>query len=176
MSNPWIGLFLPIAALALNVMVQITSFRIARGRHFLRSVALGFFAGAIALVIFQVLECRSTGTRDNQLVESLLLVNLPIYTALAYCFFNFANLGQSSVRVRIYEEIASSPSGVPVSQITREYDDETILCMRLNRLLESGDLVEREGRLHIGRSRLITVAGVIFALKRFVLGKTSEFE
>jgi hypothetical protein len=103
------------------------------------------------------------------------LVNLPLYAALSYCFFTFANLGQSSIRVRIYDEIAKQGTGVSSLQIAQEYDEAALMENRLQRLVESGDLVLRQGQYFLGRKRLVPIATIIFATKRFILGKTSEF-
>jgi hypothetical protein len=102
-------------------------------------------------------------------------VNLPLYAALSYCFFTFANLGQSSIRVRIYDEIAQQGIGVSSAQIAQEYDEAALMENRLQRLVESGDLVLRHGHYFLGRKRLVPIASIIFATKRFILGKTSEF-
>ena len=54
--------------------------------------------------------------------------------------------------------------------------EPALMQMRLERLTESGDIVESNGRYFIGRKRFIAIAKVIFALKAFILGKGSEFE
>jgi len=165
----------PIAALAVNVVAQVAQVRLARGRHFLRAVALAFFAGAAALAGIEAwLIARHTLTGET--LEKALLVNAPIYAALSYCFFNFVNLGQSSIRIRLYSEIATSTDGVSVAQLSAEYNEESLMRMRLHRLTESGDIVERDGRYFVGRGRLVPIARLIFGLKKFILGKASEFD
>jgi hypothetical protein len=163
----------PIAALAVNVGVQVIAVRLARGRHFLRAIVLGFLAGAAALLAAEALFPISPNPREAWIIA--VLVNLPLYGALSYCFFTFANLGQSSIRIRIYDEIAHQPAGVSTVQIMQEYDEAALMENRLDRLIESGDLVLRDGEYFLGKKRLVPIASVIFATKRFVLGKTSEF-
>jgi hypothetical protein len=169
----WWAVFAPVAALAVNVIVQVLLVRVQRGRHFLRAVAMGFMAGAVALLIAQSLFPPAADAREA--VVLALLVNLPLYMALSYCFFNFANLGQSSIRVRIYDEIAREPQGVSIERLMREYDERALMQLRLQRLIESGDVVLRDGRYFLGRRRLVPVARLIFAGKRFVLGIESQF-
>ena len=163
----------PVAALAVNVIVQVIAVRFAQGRHFLRAVVLGFFVGAAALLVAETFFPVARDPGEAWVVA--VLVNLPLYAALSYCFFTFANLGQSSIRIRIYDEIAQHRSGVSSAQIAREYDEAALMENRLQRLVESGDLVLRDGYYFLGRRRLVPIASIIFATKRFILGKISEF-
>lgn len=164
----------PIAALAVNVVVQVIAVRLSRGRHFLRAVGLGFFVGGAALLAAEAFFPVALDRREAWVIGAF--VNLPLYAALSYCFFTFANLGQSSIRVRIYDEIAQQRTGVSSAQIAQEYDEAGLMENRLQRLVESGDLVLRDGHYFLGRKRLVPIASIIFATKRFILGKTSEFD
>jgi hypothetical protein len=169
----WWPIFAPIGALAINVIAQIIAFRRHRGTQFFRSIVVGFAAGFLALVTAQLLF--PPGATRTQAWCNALLVNVPIYGALSYCFFNFANLGQSSVRIRIYARIAAAANGVSLAELSSEYNEASLMQMRLQRLLESGDLVENDGRYLLGRRRFVPVAHAIFGIKRFVLGTGSEF-
>ena len=170
----WWPILAPIGAVAINVLAQILAVRIGKGRHFLRAVVLGFFVGAASLIVAQAVFLPASNPREAWFIA--VLVNLPLYAALSYCFFNFVNLGQSSIRIRIYDEIARQSGGVAIADIALEYDEPALMQMRLERLTESGDIVESNGRYFIGRKRFIAIAKVIFALKAFILGKGSEFE
>jgi hypothetical protein len=46
----------------------------------------------------------------------------------------------------------------------------------LQRLFESGDIARRDEICHVGRKRFVLIALPIFAMKKFLLGKRSEFE
>ena len=61
-------------------------------------------------------------------------------------------------------------------EIAREYNEAMLLEMRLQRLVESGDLALRGGHYFLGRKRFVPIAKVIFWIKRLILGKVSEFE
>lgn len=172
---PYAPLAAVVVALAVNVLAQIALVRLARGAHFLRSAAGGFGLGLLALAALEAwLILRLPGAGETW--GKVLFVSVPTYFGLSYCFFNFINLGQSSIRIRLYSEIAEAPEGVSVEQMTREYNEDALMRARLQRLTESGDIVERDGRYFVGRRRLVPVAAVIFGLKAFILGKTSEFE
>jgi len=168
-------LLTPLAALAVNVVTQVILVRLQRGRHFLRAQTGAILVGGIALLAFNGYSIARFDTAGETMATSL-LINIPTYLALSYCFFNFVNLGQTSIRIRIYSEIAAMPDGMPAEQITREYGDEALMRVRLQRLVESGDVIEKEGRHFVGRSRLVRLGDVIFGAKRFVLRKSSEFE
>jgi hypothetical protein len=169
----WWPIFAPIVALAVNVVVQIVAFRLRRGRQFFQSVVLGFAVGLLALLVLQAIFPPGATAIDAW--SNALLVNVPIYGALSYCFFNFANLGQSSIRVRIYARIANQTGGVSAAELAADYNEASLMNMRLQRLVESGDIVLRDGRYFLGRQRFVPIAHTIFSIKRFVLGKTSEF-
>jgi len=169
------SLFTPIAALAINMAVQIVGFRLRRGCHFFRSVVEGFFLGGVGLLIIEALLIIADQTRGDS-VAMALLVNLPTYLALSYCYYSFVQLGQTSIRLRMYSEIASRASGVTIEEMEREYDESALTDMRLRRLIESGDILEKDGRYFIGRRRLLVVVHIIFAAKHILLGKKSEFE
>jgi hypothetical protein len=168
-------LLTPVAALAVNVVAQVLLVRLQRGRHFLRAQTGGILVGGIALIVFDIFAVTRFDTAGETLALSL-LINIPTYLALSYCFFNFVNLGQTSIRIRIYSEIAAYPNGMPTEEIAREYQDDVLMRVRLQRLVESGDVVQKCDRYFVGRTRLVRLGNLIFAAKRFVLGKASEFD
>jgi hypothetical protein len=170
----WWPVLAPLAALAVNVLGQIVVFRLQHGSHFLRSIVLGFLQGGVALMIAQCVY--PPGSDSFEAWSKALLVNLPCYAALSYCFFTFANLGQSSIRIRIYARVAARADGVSVAEIARDYNEVMLMEMRVQRLVESGDLLLRGGRYFLGRNRFVPIAKVIFRIKRLILGKVSEFE
>ncbi|HMG03894.1 MAG TPA: hypothetical protein VK581_00450 [Chthoniobacterales bacterium] len=174
MMRVWWPVIAPVVALAINVLGQILIFRLQRSHHFLRSVALGLLLGGAALMIAQCFY--PPGSNPTEAWTKALLVNLPTYVALSYCFFNFAHLGQASIRVRIYAMVIARPGGVSVSEIAQEYNETSLMAMRLQRLVESGDLTLRGGRYRLGRKRFVPIAHTIFWMKRLILGKLSEFE
>jgi len=164
----------PIAALAVNAIVQAVAFRSRRGAQFFRSIVEGFVSGAILLTILEFASSPS-GASSTEYWMLALLVNGPTYFCLSYCAYNFVQLGQTSIRIRIYSEIAANPSGISVEEMKREYDDDALIRGRLQRLTESGDLVESNGHYILGRKRFLYIANILFAAKRFLLGKGSEF-
>jgi hypothetical protein len=60
--------------------------------------------------------------------------------------------------------------------VARQYADDALVQVRLQRLVESGDVVKREGRYFVGRTRLVKISNIIFMAKGLLLGRASEFE
>jgi hypothetical protein len=169
------ALISPIAAMVVNVVAQIILFRIRRGTRFFRSIIEGVLFGGIALAASEAFLVASSNAVADRFFLAV-AVNLPIFLCLSYCYYNFAQMGQASIRIRLYTEIALRPEGVAISEIEREYDETALTEMRLHRLIESGEIVIRSGSYFIGQGRLPLVAKIIFAAKYFLLRKTSEFE
>jgi hypothetical protein len=76
----------------------------------------------------------------------------------------------------MYSEIVSTRSGISVEELDREYDDKALMRERLRRLVESGDIVEKEGRYFVGRKRFLLFSNILFFAKRILLGREREFE
>jgi hypothetical protein len=165
----------PIIALAVNAITQVIVFRMRRGGQYFRSIVEGFLAGAVIFAIIELLLLWGRSSLSNTLILAL-LVDFPTYLALSYCSYSFVQLGQTSIRIRIYSEIASSPSGVSIQELNREYDDDLLLRTRIQRLTEGGDIVLKGGRYVIGQKRFLYTSNILFGAKRFLLGKSSEFE
>lgn len=168
-------LFCPIAALAVNVIMQVFLYRLRRGAQFFRSIVEGFLSGATAFAGLEVMLAPE-GDSMKQYIVLALLVNAPIYVCLSYCAYNFIQLGQTSIRIRMYSDIAAMPSGMAIEEMKREYNEDALLRIRLQRLIESGDIMERNGRYFITRTRFLHVANIIFTVRRTLLGRESEFE
>jgi hypothetical protein len=166
------ALLAPLAAVGANVIAQVLAVRLRGGTQFFRSIIEGFVVGGIVLI---ALEISVPQIRQQGLVTCV-FVNGPIYVALAYCYFGLANLGHTSIRLRMYSEISASPEGRTTREIEGIYDEGTLMQMRLQRLVESGDIVYKDGRYFVGRKKLVYMARILLACKHILLGKKSEFE
>jgi hypothetical protein len=165
---------IPLLSVLVNLIVQVFSFRYWKGSNYFLTIMLGFGVGLAAFVVMETLFLWEAFSTD--LLLTALLVNTPIYICLAYCYYSFVQLGQTSIRIRLYAEIASKTDGLSAEEVAREYSDDSLVAVRIQRLVESGDLIDRNGAFFIGRSRLPLIGDILFAAKRFLLGKTSEFD
>jgi hypothetical protein len=168
-------LLVPLLSMGANVLSQIMLVRARHGRKFFRSVVEGFAVGGTTLVTTQAILSMWRPSVCGTFVLCV-LVNMPLYGCLSCCYFGLANLGQSSIRVRIYAELASEASGVSRSELLQRYDEGVLMNVRIRRLVESGDLIERGGRYYVGRARLVLLGKFMTALKTFMLGKGSQFD
>jgi hypothetical protein len=164
----------PVAGLAVMCAVHAMLCRLNPQAPLLNSLVRAGSAGVLSLLLGGLLAgwCGGDWAASGL---SVLLVDAPIYACLAYGYANFVNLGQSSVRVRIYRELLGRPDGIDGDELRAEYDEQGMLRARLERLVEAADLRLQAGRYRIGRRRLVTIGTVIFGLKKAVLGRRSEF-
>jgi hypothetical protein len=165
----------PIISLAVMVVVQTMFLRLWRGEHFFKSVVLSFLAGGAVVATLQVALLLVFPITVDRLVLAL-LVNLPLYVCLAYGYYNFINLGQCSIRIRVYKECADRGGRITTEELRGVYDEDQLREARIERLLHGGDLVLRGGRYHLANRRLVPVAAMVFGLKKFVLRRQSEFD
>lgn len=164
----------PVAGLAFMCAVHAALCRLDPRAPLLNTLARAGFAGLLFVVLGGAAAAWWSGDWGASGLSTL-LVDLPIYGCLAYGYANFVNLGQSSVRVRIYRELLGRPEGIEGETLRAEYDEDGMLRARLERLVAAGDLRDEGGRYTVGRGRLLAIAAVIFGLKRAILGRHSEF-
>ena len=139
----------------------------------MRSMLVGFSFGAFMLCIVDILFFSHPTHLPDCVAE--FAIRVLSYTGLSYCYFHFVNLGQSSIRVRIYTELVDNPLGLEIGSLKQVYNETTLVETRLQRLISSGDIVESDGRYFVGRCRLVVVARILFFAKQLILGKKSEF-
>jgi len=169
--TPYAWNLIPLIALGCNVVVHVIRFRLSRGTHFLGSIVVGFLAGFVVLGLLEIARYSLSGGKSF-IADEALFIHAPAYMGLAYCFYaGFAQLGQTSIRIRLYAEIAARPEGLSVAEISQIYNEQSLMEARIERLLESGDIVETRGRYFLGQGRLSPIAEIVFAAKRLLLGK-----
>lgn len=164
----------PVAGLALMCLSHALMCRANPRLPLLNGLAAAGMLGLAALAVVGLTAAWLGGDWWNSAAASL-LVDLPIYGCLAYGYANFVNLGQSSVRVRIYRELLGRADGIEAAALQAEYDENAMLQARLERLVAAGDLRLDAGRYTVGRGRLLAIAAAVFGLKRAILGRHSEF-
>jgi hypothetical protein len=149
--------------------------RVRKGIGFLQSVIEGIFFGLLTLMVGQSFITYFSGFNAQNLFI-FLLVNIPVYFSLSYCYFGLINLGHTSIRIRLYAEISEARKGVPIERIQSIYDEAAFAKLRINRRLESGDLIEKNGVLTIGKSRLVHVSSFLSCIRLIIFGRKYEFD
>jgi hypothetical protein len=108
--------------------------------------------------------------------EGLMVTNIIIYGSLGYCYFHFINLGETARRIRIMREIYESPTGLTKTEIAKKYNAPEMVEKRLSRLINTGQLIEINGQLKLGKKTVLFMANILTTLKIIFLSKSSEFQ
>lgn len=167
-------LLAPLVALTTMALSHAVLCRIRPDAAILNLLVVAGFLGLAGLLVMQVFAVLAGQTWGSALV-AMMLVDGPIYACLAYGYANFVNLGHASVRIRIYRELLDSPEGIQISELRAKYDEAGMLSTRLRRMLDAEDLTFDGAAYRIKKARLVAISKVIFALKKAVLGRHSEF-
>ena len=171
---PCVSLFLPILAMLANVVCQILLVRMRKGLGFMRSIVEGGMIGGALLAALEI--CLIAGPRGLFELPLFLLINAPTYCGLAYCYFCFATLGNTSIRIRLYAEVSGNPAGISEEAFKKEYNEAALMQLRVDRLVGGGDIIDRDGRYFTGKARLVRIAGIMRAIKVIFIGRPSQFE
>ena len=160
----------PVVGLAAYCVAQILVARIIPAENPYASLSLGFVTGFVsASCVTAIALCRLAPNPAD--TAGLALTNIMTYLALAFGYFNFVNLTVASLRIRLLEEIQRAGGSLERSQLLHLYSSDSVTCLRLARLVRGGHLVERDGRLLIGKTRFLAVARVFDALRWLILGR-----
>ncbi|MDP8261797.1 MAG: hypothetical protein P9M13_00660 [Candidatus Ancaeobacter aquaticus] len=162
---------IPIIGLVVNVCVQLLSFRCIRSVALLKSVYLGFTIGYICLLTMVFYWCVSS--RNDYFY---IVTNSVIYTSLGYCYFNFICLGQTGRRIRILDELSNESNGLTLDALLERYNARDVIDNRINRLLNNGQIICRQGKYFIGKPMVLNMSKLILMLKLLIQGKKSEFD
>lgn len=163
-------LLTPLSCFIINILSQfffiwILSFGL------LKSELFGFIIGFLLVLMM--------GTQTDssvQDVHAIVATKLIIYTSLSYCYFHFVNLAITARRIRLIRELYSFEDGLTMGEILRQYNARDMIENRIKRLIDSGQIVFRNGRYFIGKPVILLISEIIIIMKRSLLGKRSEFD
>ena len=91
-------------------------------------------------------------------------------------YFHFINLGETARRIRILRELHEPPDGLTLDGLLARYNAQEIIERRISRLIETHQIVLRDGRYFIGKPFVLWMARSLVVLKFILLGKHSEFD
>lgn len=169
MEMHFFSLFCPVFAFIVNVVVQVSVFRLnqAKLRIFVTMV-IGFLAGLIALFAF---EWWLPGgfSRFGEL-----LANTLIYVCLSYSYFHFNNMGETARRIRMVRDLSERPDGMTVEEIVGTYNSLEMVRRRIGRLASAGYLVSKDNRIINGNPTFLRIAQTIRLIKWIVYGTTKS--
>ncbi|HOZ47631.1 MAG TPA: hypothetical protein PLO37_12880 [Candidatus Hydrogenedentes bacterium] len=175
MGIKWLLAFLPVLGLAVHVVANVVSYRGIRRLGMLKSLIYTFALGLVSVAVATVAICLADPALRAELLPYL-IVNGIAYGALGYDYFHFINLNVTARRPRIMGEFLDAQRPLTLEDITARYDSALQVRVRVKRLVDSGQIVERDGRYFIGRPTMLYITRFIMFMKLVMLGKRSEFE
>ncbi len=156
--------------LAVNVVSQVLGIRASL--PLLKSIVFGFVLGFAALcMVHGGLYFGAPTTFQGREFLATLVTNTLIYSALAYCYFHFLNLGETARRIRILRELHDAKGGLTMEEVLLRYNSKNMVAMRLGRLLSSGQVRLVNNRYVIKSPLLLMSAKIIAFLKLIILGR-----
>ena len=171
----YLHIFSPVISLGVNVMCQVCCCRYIRGFSLLKSIFVGFALGILSLLFLEFYCFKQLSLSLSGNVCSI-LVSAVTYSALGYGYFHFVNLGETARRIRILRELYDSKEGLSMGEILERYNAKDIIEKRIYRLINSGQIIYKNGRYYIGSPVMLVIARIVVRMKLTVLGKKSEFE
>ena len=164
-SELW-GLAVLVAAGLANMGVQIGLYRGLRGRGRRMWAQVAGAAVGLAVLLLPGLPGPL----------GLWAANLLIYGAFCYVYFHWNNMGETARRIRLLRELDAAPDGLTQAELLDRYPAREILQRRLMRLIDGGQIVEREGRLALSGRLILFSARLVGLAKKIVLGRHSELD
>lgn len=138
-------------------------------RYYKSSIAptkifFGFIIGFIIIslgITISIIQDHTLSSIANSLISILL------YFILAYCYYHFINIGEASIRLRIFAELHQGKN-LTAAELSH-YQHNEISYRRIERLLNSGDILLQENFYKIGKQRYL-IAAKIFQFAKYALG------
>jgi hypothetical protein len=168
-----VQLLIPIVCAAFEVVTHILIARTLIKRGTIVSTLIAWSLGVLVLLIAEVTMFVGSEIPVSVYLPYVLL-NFIFYSSLAFVYFCFFNIGESSVRIRILFELQRSAMGLSPAEMERLYDVNAIIMARLERMLSSGE-IHQHGELYFfsGKARMLLIANACQQLKFLILGRKS---
>lgn len=160
----------PIIGASVNIFAHLAMSRLKKGRSQMICLIASFAIGLIIMSFFALLAYDAQSNILNFL--AYLLLDIIAYTAFSYGYFHFININIASLRIRILHEIGNSPEGLLKEEILNRYSAKQVIENRLRRLMDSNQLIEKNGYYFLGKNRTFLILFWLFeVLKCVILGK-----
>ena len=161
-----LGLFAAAAGMMVALIGDILASRAGATR--VNAYAVSFLAGLCATLATIFLF-------SQPLQPHLLGIAILAYGTWWFAFLNLVQALASSLRIRLLMEIRAAGGRISRTALRLRYNDETLLSLRLHRLLSHGAIVEVDGCLHVASRSLTFIALFFRTLKKALTGRGSEF-
>jgi len=168
MTNPypWI-VAAPLLCVCVNVGAHVLLSRVLRTGKTWGNMALAFVVGLLALAaFFMAVQPHEGGLQE---FGAHLFLDLIVYVGFSYGYFHFVNINVASLRLRMLRELDKAAGGHTQEELIVLYGSRKIVGNRLDRLIQTGNLVERDGRLFLGPNRSFLILFWIFEVLKLGL-------
>jgi hypothetical protein len=156
-------------AFILDVLVQIMFFRAHNSTGLLRSIKWGFLSGlAFLAVLYLVLWSFSAADLWTLIFHGM--VGVLSFGSLSYGYFHFINLGETARRIRILREFSEAGGQLSYAELLARYNARTQIDIRLQRLLTTGQVVDKGGALVIGKGTVLRITKIMYCLRGLLFG------
>ena len=164
----------PVVGLGMDAMTHVVLLR-SGVAGVLKGLFIAFFLGlgAVLLTGLALWLGADAGGPARLAAASI------AYAALGYCYFHFVNLGVTARRFRILAELAAAhddvtgamTGGLAMDDILARYSSAEMRTRRLARLVDSGQVVVKDGRYVLAPSLMRTIVLCFLAARRLVFGR-----
>lgn len=170
----YLHIFSPIIGLGVNVICQVCCCRCITGFSLLKSVFVGFAIGIFSLLLIELYYFKQLSLLLQGNISSIFVCAVT-YSTLGYGYFHFINLGETARRIRILRELYDSKEGLSMTEILERYNAKDIIEKRIDRLINTGQIIYKDRRYYIGSRVMLFIAKMIAVMKLIVTGKKNEF-
>ena len=157
-----------LAAPLLGALIDV-AFVIALGRllagNRLLSVIFAAFAAGLALTVLIALWALAGAQLPVLEAGALLISVLIVYFGAGFIIFAVINLGETSLRIRLLGKLIENPTGLTEDDLVADYDDSTLIDVRLQRLKVKQQVRFADGIYRQKPSLLFFAAAVVRTLK-----------
>ncbi len=173
-QNPYIAqITIPLGVLFFEILLHlgISRFWIKKGT--ILSTMIAYNLGVL-LLFYAEFRFHQYAYLILSETLALTLVNFVFYSALAFFYFSFVNIGETSVRIRVLRELAASSEGISTEELLKRYNVNHIIQMRVDRMLNTGEMIKKDDRYYYsGKPKMFLIAKTCQRLKVLLLGKRS---
>lgn len=91
-----------------------------------------------------------------------------VYNCLGYSYFHFFNMSETARRIKILLEIKKS-NKITIDDLQHIYSSDSIIKNRIERLLESGQIIKNDNKYYQNSFLLVLFANIISFLREVLL-------
>jgi hypothetical protein len=158
--------------LLLSVLLHITIYRISNKLTVVMAELYSFIICLLILIIIEFFYYTYFAISLNEINPVIdILLNILIFSCLSFIYFALINIGETSLRIQILQIIKGSPNGVELEKITILYNNKSLVNIRLDRMIHNQQVIQKEEKYILGKSRLIYIAHFCELLKKLFLKK-----